>query len=71
MVMGDMNMHSDMQGERVNRNGEILITEFIDEIDLENQNVTLAKKSVTRDREQSSKNGTECIKVSRCRSCER
>ena len=51
MVMGDMNMHSDMQGERVNRNGEILITEFIDEIDLENQNVTLAKKSVTRDRE--------------------
>ena len=46
MIMGDMNAHSGILGERMNRNGEML-AEFIDEMNLENLNQTLADGRVT------------------------
>ncbi|KAK8402452.1 hypothetical protein O3P69_000692 [Scylla paramamosain] len=44
--MGDMNAHVGILGEQVNRNGEML-GEFVDELELENLNVTLAEEHVT------------------------
>ena len=46
IVMGDMNGHIGLLGERINQNGEMLI-EFTDEMGLENLNETLAKGRVT------------------------
>ncbi|KAG0725926.1 hypothetical protein GWK47_037610 [Chionoecetes opilio] len=46
MVMGDMNAHLGMLGERINQNGEML-AEFIDELELENLNETVAEGRVT------------------------
>ena len=46
MIMGDMNAHLGMLGERINRNGEML-AEFIDEMSLENLNETVAEGRVT------------------------
>ena len=46
MIMGDMNAHLGMLGERINRNGEIL-GEFVDELNLENLNETIAEGRVT------------------------
>ena len=46
IVMGDMNAHIGILGERMNRNGEMLV-EFADETDLENLNETLAEGRVT------------------------
>lgn len=47
IVVGDMNGHVGVLGERMHRNGE-LVDEFVDKIDLENLNVTLAGGRVTR-----------------------
>ena len=46
IVMGDMNAHVGILGEQVNRNVETL-GEFVDEMDLENLNETLAEGRVT------------------------
>ena len=46
IVMGDMNAHIGLLGERMNRNGEML-AEFVDEMNLENLNETLAEGRVT------------------------
>ena len=46
VVMGDMNAHVGILGERMNKNGEML-EEFTDEMGLENLNVTLAEGRVT------------------------
>ena len=47
IVMGDMNGHIGiMLGERINKNGEMLL-EFMDELNMENLNVTLAEGRVT------------------------
>ena len=46
MVMGDMNAHLGMLGEQMNGNGEML-ADFIDEMNLENLNETLAEGRVT------------------------
>ncbi|XP_050718462.1 uncharacterized protein LOC126999703 [Eriocheir sinensis] len=46
IVMGDMNAHTGMLGERINRNGEML-AEFVSEMNLENLNETLAEGRVT------------------------
>ena len=46
MIMGDMNAHLGMLGEQMNQNGEML-AEFIDEMNLENLNETLAEGRVT------------------------
>ncbi|XP_045120039.1 uncharacterized protein LOC123509656 isoform X1 [Portunus trituberculatus] len=46
LVMGDMNAHVGILGERVNRNGEML-GDFVDEMELENLNVTFAEGRVT------------------------
>ena len=42
IIMGDMNAHIGILGEQVNRNGEML-NEFVNEMDLENLNETLAE----------------------------
>ena len=39
IVMGDMNAHIGILAERMNRNGE-MIEEFVDEMGLENQQLT-------------------------------
>ncbi|XP_063861825.1 uncharacterized protein LOC135101590 [Scylla paramamosain] len=46
LIMGDMNAHVGILGEQVNRNGKML-GEFVDELELENLNVTLAEGRVT------------------------
>ena len=46
MVVGDMNAHLGMLGEPMNQNGEML-AEFIDEMNLDNLNETLAEGHVT------------------------
>ena len=46
IVMGDMNAHTGVLGEQVNRNGEML-GEFVNEMGLENLNETLAEGRVT------------------------
>ena len=46
IVMGDMNAHIGMLGERMNRNGEMLC-EFTNEVNFENLNETLAEGRVT------------------------
>ena len=46
IIMGDMNGHIGMLGERMNRNGEML-DEFVDEMNLENLNMTIAEGRVT------------------------
>ena len=46
IIMGDMNGHIGLLGERINQNGELL-DEFVDEMNLENLNVTLAEGRVT------------------------
>lgn len=46
MVMGDMNAHIGMLGERINQNGEML-NEFVYDMDLENLNETIGDGRVT------------------------
>ena len=46
LIMGDMNGHVGVLGERMNRNGELL-DEFVNEMNLENLNVTMAEGRVT------------------------
>ena len=61
IVMGDMNAHIGMLGERMNRNGEML-AEFASDTDLENLNETLAEGRVTwRARERES--AIDCVLV--------
>ena len=44
--MGDMNAHIGILGEKINRNGELLLA-FTEENDLEIGNITMAKGKVT------------------------
>ena len=46
LIMGDMNAHIGILGEKINKNGELLLA-FTEENDLEIGNITMAKGKVT------------------------